>query len=109
MLKPGEYPRTLEDIGKPEYRGKLVMPHPTGHTLTTQWLANLDKIMAKPPAEKFIHDLPAAKPIFVESIVPAADRVGTGETPVGITFSPFVLSYNKQGTNLEYIRDYTML
>ena len=109
MLKPGEYPKTLEDIVKPEYRGKLVMPHPTGHTLTTQWLASLDKIMAKPRAEKFIHDLAATKPIFVESIVPAADRVGTGETPVGITFARFVLTYNKQGANLDYIRDYNML
>ena len=109
MLKPGEYPKTLEDIVKPEYRGKLVMPHPTGHTLTTQWLASLDKIMAKPRAEKFIHDLAAAKPIFVESIVPAADSVGTGETPVGITFARFVLTYNKQGANLDYIRDYNML
>ena len=109
MLKPGEYPKTLEDIVKPEYRGKLVMPHPTGHTRTTQWLASLDKIMAKPRAEKFIHDLAAAKPIFVESIVPAADRVGTGETPVGITFARFVLTYNKQGANLDYIRDYNML
>jgi len=109
MLKPGEYPKTLEDIVKPEYRGKLVMPHPTGHTLTTQWLASLDKIMAKPRAEKFIYDLAAAKPIFVESIVPAADRVGTGETPVGITFARFVLTYNKQGANLDYIRDYNML
>jgi len=109
MLKPGEYPRTLEDIVKPDYRGKLVMPHPTGHTLTTQWLASLDKIMAKPRAEKFIHDLAAAKPVFVESIVPAADRVGTGETPVGITFARFVLTYNKQGANLDYIRDYNML
>ena len=109
MLKPGEYPKTLEDIVKPEYRGKLVMPHPTGHTLTTQWLASLDKILAKPRAEKFIHDLAAAKPIFVESIVPAADRVGTGETPVGITFARFVLTYNKQGANLDYIRDYNML
>jgi iron(III) transport system substrate-binding protein len=109
MLKPGEYPKTLEDIVKPEYRGKLVMPHPTGHTLTTQWLASLDKILAKPRAEKFIHDLAAAKPVFVESIVPAADRVGTGETPVGITFARFVLTYNKQGANLDYIRDYNML
>jgi iron(III) transport system substrate-binding protein len=109
MLKPGEYPKTLEDIVKPEYRGKLVMPHPTGHTLTTQWLASLDKIMARPRAEKFIHDLATAKPIFVESIVPAADRVGTGETPVGITFARFVLTYNKQGANLDYIRDYNML
>jgi iron(III) transport system substrate-binding protein len=108
-IKASEAPKTLEDIVKPEYRGKLVMPHPVNHTLTTQWLASLDKIMPKNRTEKFIRDLAAAKPIFVESIVPAADRVGTGETPVGITFVRFVLTYNKQGANLDYVRDYTML
>jgi iron(III) transport system substrate-binding protein len=108
-IKPGEAPKTLEDVVKPEYRGKLVMPHPVNHTLTTQWLASLDKIMPKPRAEKFIRDLAAAKPIFVESIVPAADRVGTGETPIGITFPRFVSTYNKQGANLDYVRDYNML
>jgi len=109
MLKPGEYPKTLEDIVKPEYRGKLVMPHPTGHTLTTQWLASLDKIMPKARVDKFIHDLAAAKPVFAESIVPAADKVGTGELPIGITFARFVLTYNKQGASLDYVRDYNML
>jgi iron(III) transport system substrate-binding protein len=108
-IKASEAPKTLEDVVKPEYRGKLVMPHPVNHTLTTQWLASLDKIMPKARAEKFIHDLAAAKPIFVESIVPAADRVGTGETPIGITFPRFVLTYNKQGANLDYVRDYNML
>jgi iron(III) transport system substrate-binding protein len=108
-IKANEAPKTLEDVVKPEYRGKLVMPHPVNHTLTTQWLASLDKIMPKPRAEKFIRDLAAAKPIFVESIVPAADRVGTGETPIGITFVRFVLTYNKQGANLDYVRDYNML
>src|SRR6185503_13209158 len=44
-----------------------------------------------------------------ESIVPAADRVGTGETPIGITFARFVLTYNKQGASLDYVRDYNML
>ncbi len=108
-IKASEAPKTLEDVVKPEYRGKLVMPHPVNHTLTTQWLASLDKIMPKNRAEKFIRDLAAAKPVFVESIVPAADRVGTGETPIGITFVRFVLTYNKQGANLDYVRDYTML
>ena len=108
-IKPAEAPKTLEDVVKPEYRGKLVMPHPTNHTLTTQWLGSLDKIMPKQRAEKFIRDLAAARPIFVESIVPAADRVGTGETPIGITFARFVLTYNKQGANLDYVRDYNML
>jgi len=108
-IKAGDAPKTLEDVVKPEYRGKLVMPHPVNHTLTTQWLASLDKLMPKPRAEKFIRDLAAAKPIFVESIVPAADRVGTGETPIGITFVRFVLTYNKQGADLDYVRDYNML
>ena len=108
-IKASEAPKTLEDLVKPEHRGKLVMPHPVNHTLTTQWLASLDKIMPKQRAEKFIHDLAAARPIFVESIVPAADRVGTGETPIGITFVRFVLTYNKQGANLDYVRDYQML
>ncbi len=108
-IKAADAPKTLEDVVKPEYRGKLVMPHPVNHTLTTQWLASLDKIMPKARAEKFIRDLAAAKPVFVESIVPAADRVGTGETPVGITFVRFVLTYNKQGADLDYVRDYNML
>lgn len=109
QLKAGEYPKTLEDIVKPEYRGKLVMPHPVAHTLTTQWLASLDKIMPKQRVEKFIRDLAAAKPMFAESIVPAADKVGSGEVAIGITFARFVLTYNKQGANLDYIRDYNML
>jgi iron(III) transport system substrate-binding protein len=109
MIKAAEAPKTLLDVVNPEFRGKLVMPHPVNHTLTTQWLASLDKIMPKERAEKFIRDLAAARPIFVESIVPAADRVGTGETPIGITFARFVLTYNKQGANLDYVRDYTML
>jgi len=108
-IKESEAPKSLEDVVKPQYRGKLVMPHPINHTLTTQWLASLDKIMGKEKAAKFIRDLAAAKPIFVESIVPAADRVGTGETPIGITFVRFVLTYNKQGASLDYVRDYNML
>ena len=109
QIKPADAPKTLEDVVKPEFKGKLVMPHPTGHTLTTQWLASLDKIMPKARAEKFIRDLAAAKPQFAESIVPAADRVGTGEIPIGITFVRFVLTYNKQGASLDYVRDYAML
>jgi iron(III) transport system substrate-binding protein len=108
-IKADDAPKTLEDVVKPEYRGKLVMPHPVNHTLTTQWLASLDKIMPKERAEKFIRELAAARPVFVESIVPAADRVGTGETPIGITFVRFVLTYNKQGASLDYVRDYNML
>ena len=108
-IKASDAPKTLEDVVKPEYRGKLVMPHPITHTTTTQWLASLDKIMPKARAEKFIRDLAAAKPIFVENTIPVAERVSSSETPIGISFPRFVLTYNKQGANLDYVRDYNML
>jgi len=47
------------------------MPHPPDIP-DTQWLSSLDKIMPKQRVEKFIRDLAAAKPVFAESIVPAA-------------------------------------
>ena len=53
--------------------------------------------------------LAAAKPIFVENTIPAAERVSSGETPIGISFPRFVLTYNRQGANLDYVRDYNML
>jgi len=105
----GSAPKTLEDIVKPEFRGKLTMPHPVNHLTTTQWLASLDKIMPKARAEKFIYDLAAAKPVFVDNTVPAAERVSSGESAVAISFPRFVLTYNKQGANLDYVRDYNML
>jgi iron(III) transport system substrate-binding protein len=105
----GSAPKTLEDIVKPEFRGKLTMPHPVNHLTTTQWLASLDKIMPKARAEKFISDLAAAKPVFVDNTVPAAERVSSAESAIAISFPRFVLTYNKQGANLDYVRDYNML
>src|SRR5262245_66566132 len=105
----GSAPKTLEDIVKPEFRGKLTMPHPVNHLTTTQWLTSLDKIMPKARAEKFIHDLAAAKPVFVDNTVPAAERVSSAESAVAISFPRFVLTYNKQEPSLDYVRDYNML
>src|SRR5581483_11266691 len=47
VIKPADAPKSLEDLVKPQYRGKLVMPDPTQHTTTTQWVASLDKLMGK--------------------------------------------------------------
>ena len=81
VLKPADAPKSLEDLVKPQYSGKIVMPDPTQHTTTTQWVASLDKLMGKEKADKFVRDLAAQKPILVESLLPAAERVATGETP----------------------------
>ena len=90
VVNPAEAPKSLEDLVKPQYRGKLVMPDPTQHTTTTQWVASLDKLMGKEKADKYVRDLAAQKPVLVESLLPAAERAATGETPIAITYVKYV-------------------
>jgi iron(III) transport system substrate-binding protein len=104
VIKPADAPKTLEDLVKPQYRGKLVMPDPTQHTTTTQWVASLDRVLGKEKAEKFIRDLAAQKPVLVESLLPAAERVATGETPIAITYIKYVYIFGQRGAPLDYLR-----
>ena len=104
LIKPADAPKSLEDLLKPQFRGKIVMPDPTQHTTTAQWLASLEKLMGKEKADKFIRDLAAAKPIFVESLLPAAERVASGETPVGIAYVKYVYTFGQRGAPIDYVR-----
>ena len=104
VLKPADAPKSLEDLVKPQYKGKIVMPDPTQHTTTTQWVASLYKVMGKEKAEKFIRDLAAMKPILVESLLPAAERVSTGETPIAITYVKYAYIFGEKGAPLDYVR-----
>lgn len=103
-ISPADAPKSLEDIVKPKYKGKLVMPDPTQHTTTTQWFASLYKIMGKEKADKFTRDLAAMKPILVESLLPSAERVSTGETPIAITYVKYVYVFGQKGAPLDYVR-----
>ncbi|HEY3302148.1 MAG TPA: extracellular solute-binding protein [Candidatus Binatia bacterium] len=103
-ISPADAPKSLEDLVNPKYKGKLVMPDPTQHTTTTQWVASLEKLMGKEKAEKYIRDLAAMKPILVESLLPAAERVSTGETPIAITYVKYAYIYGQKGAPLDYVR-----
>ncbi|MBM4263204.1 MAG: extracellular solute-binding protein [Deltaproteobacteria bacterium] len=104
LIKPADAPKSLEDLLNPKYRGKFVMPDPTQHTTTLQWVASLYKIMGKEKAEKFIRDLGAAKPALVESFAPSAERVATGETPIAISLIRYVVTYGEKGAPVDYVR-----
>lgn len=103
-LAGSEIPKTLEDLAKPQYRGKIVMPDPTQHTTTTQWVASLEKLLGKEKAEQYIRDLAAQKPILVESLLPAAERVATGESPIAITYIKYVQLFGQRGAPIDYLR-----
>ncbi|HEX2226349.1 MAG TPA: extracellular solute-binding protein [Candidatus Binatia bacterium] len=105
VIKPAEAPKSLEDLLKPQFRGKFVMPDASQHTTTAQWLASLHKLMgSQEKADKFIRDLAATKPLLVESLTPAGERITTGETPIGIAFLKNVVFYGKKGIPLDYVR-----
>lgn len=103
-ISAADAPKSLEDLVNPKFRGKLVMPDPTQHTTTTQWVASLDKVLGKEKSDKFIRDLAAMKPVLVESLLPAAERVATGETPIAITYVKYAYMYGLKGAPLDYTR-----
>ena len=105
IIKPAEAPKSLEDLVKPQYKGKVVIPDASQHTTTAQWMASLHKVMGgKEKADKFIRDLAATKPLLVPSLTPAGERITTGETPIGIAFLKNVVFYGKKGVPLDYVR-----
>ena len=104
VIKPPDAPQSLEDLLKPQYKGKLVMPDPTQHTTTTLWLSSLHKLLGKEKADHFIRGLAAMKPVLVESFLPAAERATTGETPIAIGYIKYVLSFGQKGASLDYVR-----
>lgn len=104
IIKRSDAPKSLEDMVKPQYKGKVVVPDPSLHTTTAQWLASLHKIMGKEKADKFIVDLAAMKPLLVPSLTPAGERITTGETPIGIAFLKNVVFYGRTGVPLDYVR-----
>lgn len=105
-IKPAEAPKSLEDLLKPQYKGKIVVSDPTQHTTFVQWLANLHKIRGKEKADKFIRGLAAAKPLMVESFLPAVRRATTGETPIAMGFLKWVYMFAKrEGVPLDYVRE----
>ena len=104
MIKPADAPKSLEDMLNPKYKGKVVIPDPTQHTTTLQWLASLYKIMGKEKADKYIRDLGASKPLMVESFSPSAERVATGETPIAISLIRYTVTYGEKGAPVDYIR-----
>ncbi len=109
LIKAEDAPKSIEDLVNPKYKGKLVMADPTLHVTTIQWLSSLHKIMAKDKTDKFIRDLAAMKPILVESMLPASERVATGEIPIGLTFVKFAYSAAQSGAPLDYVRVDKML
>jgi iron(III) transport system substrate-binding protein len=109
MLNPADAPKTLEDIARPQFKGKIAMPDPGQHLTTTQWLANVHKVIGKEKADAFIRNLASQKPILVESFIPAAERVTGGEVPLALTQVIYAFTYAQKGAPVDYVRSGKMM
>lgn len=108
-IKPDQAPKSYEDLLDPKWKGKFVMADPTTHTTTTQWLASFPKLMGKEKADRYIKALGAQKPVLVDSITPASQKILSGEVPIGFTFTKYIVIYGKEGAKLDYVRVDKML
>jgi iron(III) transport system substrate-binding protein len=109
IISPDKAPKSLEDLLKPEYKGKLAFPDPSRGAVAIMWPMSLYKLMGKERADKYLRDLAATKPVIVEGVGPAAERVVAGETPIAITYLKFVVSFSQKGAPLEYVRQEKLL
>ncbi len=104
IIPPDKAPKSLEDLLKPEFRGKLAFPDPSRGAVAVMWPMSLYKLMGKDRAEKYLRDLGATKPAILEGVLPAAERVTSGETPIAITYLKYVVSFGQKGAPLDYVR-----
>ncbi|HWH78514.1 MAG TPA: extracellular solute-binding protein, partial [Candidatus Binatus sp.] len=74
ILSADKAPKSLEDLLKPEFRGKLAFPDPQRGAVAIMWPLSLYKLMGKDRADKYLRDLAATKPVIVEGVLPAAER-----------------------------------
>ena len=109
IISPEKAPKSLEDLLKPEFRGKLAFPDPPAAPSRIMWPMSLYKLMGKERADKYLRDLGATKPVIVEGVLPAAERVTTGETPMAITYLKYVIVFGQKGAPLDYVRQDKML
>jgi iron(III) transport system substrate-binding protein len=103
LVKPEDAPKALEDFLTPKWRGKWVIPDPTQHFTTGQWLRNLEKLYGADWLS-LVRKLADTKPILVESFIPSAQKILSGEALAGISYVKYVQIYGREGAPLDYVR-----
>ncbi len=103
LVKAEDAPKSLDDLVTPKWQGKWVMPDPSRHFTTGVWVRNLEQLYGK-DWTAFVQKMADSKPQLVESFIPAAQKVISGEAHAGITYVKYVYIFGKEGAPLDYVR-----
>ena len=110
---PGvEPPRSWDDLLKPEFKGQIMVAHPSSSGTSYTALCTILQIRGEEEGWKFINDYAGQVLQFTKSGAAPAKFVGQGEAAVGIVFShdivaeiekgsPLVLTFPEEGTGYE--------
>ncbi|MDL2314228.1 extracellular solute-binding protein [Desulfovibrio sp. OttesenSCG-928-C14] len=93
-------PTSWEDLLRPEYRGKIIMPNPasssTGYMIIAGWIQG----MGEEKAWAFMRELHKNIKMYVHSGSKPAQMAAQGEILVGISSDAFASPYVKRGAPL---------
>lgn len=92
LVKPGDAPKTLDDLLNPKWKGKVSIPDPSSHTTTAQFFWNLQKFKGEKWLD-YVQALAKQQPLLVESLAPVTTAIIKGEALVGITYIKYVKQY----------------
>ncbi|HAJ35620.1 MAG TPA: iron ABC transporter substrate-binding protein, partial [Chloroflexi bacterium] len=110
---PGvEPPRSWDDLLKPEFKGQIMVAHPSSSGTSYTALCTILQLKGEEEGWKFIQDYAGQVLQFTKSGAAPAKFVGQGEAAVGIVFShdivaeiekgaPLVLTFPAEGTGYE--------
>jgi iron(III) transport system substrate-binding protein len=89
LVKSQDVPKGLDDILNAKWQEKIVLPDPSLHTSTAQFLWNLEKIKGERWPE-FVKSLANLKPRLIDSFAPIPSNLMRGEALLGITYVQYV-------------------
>jgi len=89
LVKPGDMPKSWDDLLDPKWQGKITMPDPSRHASTATFLWNLQKIKGDKWLD-FVRGLAKQKPHLVESYSSVPNAIVRGEASLGISYIQYV-------------------
>jgi iron(III) transport system substrate-binding protein len=89
LVKPGEAPKSWDELLEPKWQGKISMPDPSRHASTATFLWNLQKLKGDKWMD-FVRALAKQRPLLVESYSSVPTAIVRGEAALGISYIQYV-------------------
>ena len=89
LVKAADLPKSFDDLLDPKWQSKIVMPDPSRHTSTAQFLWNMQKIKGDKWLD-YARAVARRRPFLTESFAPVPMALAKGEGHIGITYAQYV-------------------